>query len=184
MTADDSPLSRQRRFGLGVLGGAAGAALAVGLMEYLSAQAHFPLMLVPFGTSIVLVMGMPDAGPSRPRALVGGHLVSALVGLLVVKLVGPAPWAAALAVGLAMLAMHATDTLHPPAGINPIIVVLNDLSWSFLLAPVGLGSVLLALFALFWHSGLRWAANAAQVENAAIPGRASKPDRPRTPDTL
>jgi CBS-domain-containing membrane protein len=52
-------------------------------MEYLSAQAYYPLMLVPFGTSIVLVMGMPDAAPSRPRALVGGHLVSALVGLQV-----------------------------------------------------------------------------------------------------
>src|SRR5687767_12789256 len=100
MTAHHSSPTRYRGFGMGMLGGAAGAALAVGLMEYLSAQAHFPLMLVPFGTSIVLVMGMPDAAPSRPRALIGGHLVSALLGLLVVKLTGPAPWAAALAVGL------------------------------------------------------------------------------------
>jgi len=49
-----------------------------------------------------------QAEPAQPRALIGGHLISALVGLLVVKLCGPASWAAALPVGLAMVAMHVT----------------------------------------------------------------------------
>jgi CBS-domain-containing membrane protein len=160
-----------------MIGGAVGAAIAVGLMEYLSAQAHYPLMLVPFGTSIVLVMGMPQADPSRPRALVGGHLVSALVGLLVVKLLGPASWTAALAVGLAMLAMHASDTFHPPAGINPIIIVLNDLSWSFLLAPVGVGSVLLAVFAALWHAGLR-----GSLHRESLDRQAAQPVGPPPPE--
>jgi CBS-domain-containing membrane protein len=64
--------------------------------------------------------------------------------------------AAALAVGLAMLATYATDTLRLPADINPIIVVLNDQSWGFLLVPMALGGVLLALCGLLWQYGLRW----------------------------
>ena len=68
-----------------------------------------------------------------------------------VKLCGPAPWAAALAVGLAMVAMHLTGTFHPPAGIDPLVVVVNNMSWSFLVTPVGIGALLLALFAFVWH---------------------------------
>jgi CBS-domain-containing membrane protein len=139
-----------------IAAGAAGGALCIGLMEYLSARAAYPLMAVPFATSIVLVMGTPEAAPAQPRALVGGHLVATLVGLVVAKLAalvgGPAPWAAALAVGLAMAAMHATDTFHPPAGIDALIVVGYDLSWGFLLAPVAAGAVLLTLCAWAWHN--------------------------------
>jgi CBS-domain-containing membrane protein len=108
-------------------------------------------MAVPFATSIVLVMGTPEAAPAQPRALVGGHVVATLAGLVVVKLAGPAPWAAAFAVGLAMAAMHLTGTFHPQAGIDALIVVVSGLSWSFLLAPVAAGAVLLALCALVWH---------------------------------
>ena len=68
------------------------------------------------------------------------------------KLLGPAPWVAALAVGLAMIAMHLTDTFHPPAGIDPLVIVVNDLTWGFLIAPVGAGALLLALFAYVWHN--------------------------------
>jgi CBS-domain-containing membrane protein len=139
------------RMRLRYLAGALGGAVAIAVMEHLSAMWAYPLAVIPFATSIVLVMGMPDAKPAQPRALVGGHLVSALVGLLVVKITGPHGWAAALAVGLAMLAMHETDTFHPPAGINPLLIVLNDLSWRFLVVPVAAGAVMLALFAFAWH---------------------------------
>lgn len=137
---------------LAVLAGAAGGAIAIGAMELFSAHAAYPLVAIPFATSIVLVMGSPTAEPAQPRALIGGHLVATIVGLLAVKLMGPAPWAAALAVGLAMVAMHLTDTYHPPAGIDPLVVVVNDMSWRFLIAPVGVGVLMLALFAFAWHN--------------------------------
>src|ERR1041384_8062925 len=137
---------------LAVLACAAGGAIAIGAMEFFSARAAYPLMAIPFATSIVMVMGSPQAEPAQPRALVGGHLVSTLVGLLALKLLGPAPWVAALAVGVAMIAMHLTDTFHPPAGIDPLVIVVNDLSWGFLIAPVGAGALLLALFAFAWHN--------------------------------
>jgi CBS-domain-containing membrane protein len=144
---------------LAVLAGAAGGAVAIAIMEAFAARAAFPLVAIPFATSIVLVLGTPKAEPAQPRALIGGHLVSTLVGLLIVKLCGPVPWAAALAVGLAMAAMHLTGTFHPPAGIDPLVVVVNNMSWSFLIVPVGVGALLLALFAFVWHNLVARGAN-------------------------
>jgi len=144
---------------LAALAGATGGAIAIGAMEFFSARAAYPLVAVPFATSIVLVLGSPQAEPAQPRALIGGHLISTLVGLLAVKLLGPAPWVAALAVGLAMIAMHLTGTFHPPAGIDPLVIVINDLSWVFLIAPVGIGAVLLGLFAFVWHNLVARGAN-------------------------
>jgi CBS-domain-containing membrane protein len=118
-----------------MVAGAAGGAVAIALMEELSTRATFPLIFVPFATSIVLIMGSPETAAAQPRALIGGHLLATLVGLLVVKITGPGPLAAALAVGLAMVAMHLTRSFHPPAGIDPLVIVVNDMSWSFLLAP-------------------------------------------------
>jgi CBS-domain-containing membrane protein len=84
-----------------VLGGAIGGAIAIAAMEHFSMRGHFPLFAVPFATSIVLVMGSPEVDAAQPRALIGGHLVATLVGLIVLQLTGPGPWAAAAAVGFA-----------------------------------------------------------------------------------
>jgi CBS-domain-containing membrane protein len=132
-----------------------GAALAIGGMEWLSVASHTPLVIIPFATSIVLVIGSPEIEPAQPRALIGGHIVATLVGLVVLQLTGPHAWAAAVAVGLAVLAMYVTGTFHPPAGINPLLVVSNGLPWSFLLAPVLLGVLLLTAFAWIWHRWVR-----------------------------
>ncbi|SEI15226.1 HPP family protein [Tardiphaga sp. OK245] len=128
-----------------------GAGIAIGVMEFFSAVAHYPLVIIPFATSIVLVIGSPEAEPAQPRALVGGHIVATLVGLAVLKLTGPHAWAAAMAVGLAVLAMYVTGTFHPPAGINPLLVVSHALPWTFLVAPVLVGALLLASFTFVWH---------------------------------
>ena len=132
-----------------------GGAIAIGVMEWFSVAAHYPLAVIPFATSIVLVIGSPGVAPAQPRALIGGHVVSALVGLAVLKLTGPQAWAAAAAVGLSILAMYVTGTFHPPAGINPLLVVSGNLPWTFLLAPVLAGAVLLTAFAYLWHRGVR-----------------------------
>ena len=131
-----------------------GAAIAIGAMEWFSLESHYPLVIIPFATSIVLVIGSPEAEPAQPRALIGGHIVATLVGLAMLWLTGPHAWAAA-AVGVAVLAMYLTGTFHPPAGINPLLVVSNNLPWSFLLVPVLAGAVLLTAFACGWHRWVR-----------------------------
>lgn len=147
-----SDIARRVRTG-GIAG--LGAALAIGGMEWFSVALHFPLAVIPFATSIVLVIALPESKPAQPRALVGGHLVATVIGLIVVKLAGPNAGAAAAAVGLAVAAMFITDTLHPPAGINPLLVVSNDLGWIFLIVPVATGALLLLGFAWLWHRAVR-----------------------------
>jgi CBS-domain-containing membrane protein len=119
-------------------------------MEWLSVASRYPLVIIPFATSIVLVIGSPEAEPAQPRALIGGHVMATLVGLAMLWLTGPHAGAAAVAVGLAILAMY-----HPPAGINPLLVVSNNLPWSLLFAPVLAGAMLLTAFAYVWHRWLR-----------------------------
>src|SRR5215470_16292642 len=104
---------------VGSLAGAFGGAIAIAAMEFASASASYPLMAIPFATSIVLVMGLPHSEPAQPRALIGGHMLATVIGLIAVKVAGPAPWVAASAVGIAMIAMHFTRSFHPPAGIDP-----------------------------------------------------------------
>ncbi len=132
-----------------------GAALAIGVMEWLSTRLNYPLAVIPFATSIALVIGSPDAPPAQPRALVGGHLIATLIGLMVLHAAGPQPWAAAVAVGLAVLAMFVTRTFHPPAGIDPLLVVSANLPWTFIVAPVLAGALLLTAFAFVWHRWVR-----------------------------
>jgi len=81
---------------LAILAGATGGAVAIAGMEAFSSRAAFPLVAIPFATSIVTVLGSPQAEPAQPRALIGGHLVSTFVGVLIVKLFGPGPWAGRL----------------------------------------------------------------------------------------
>lgn len=147
-------MQMDRRFG-SMVAGAAGGSLAIGLMYLLSLQTEFPLAAIPFATSIVLVTGTPEALPARPRALVGGHILSAIIGVLAVKIAGPQAWVAALAVGIAMLAMLTTESFHPPAGITPLIIVMNNMSWGFVLVPVAAGALLLLAYTFVWTNAVR-----------------------------
>jgi CBS-domain-containing membrane protein len=135
--------------------GAAGGAVAIGIMCLLSIQTEFPLEYIPFATSIVLVTGSPEATPARPRALVGGHVLSAVIGEIALMLGGSQLWIAALAVGVAILAMLATDSFHPPAGINPLIIVTHGMSWSFVLVPVAAGALILLAYTWLWTNSVR-----------------------------
>lgn len=130
---------------------ALGGAIGIYAMMFLAEMGHLPIALVPFATSVVNVIALPDALPGQPRALIGGHLISTITGLLVLTAFGSSTLAAALAVGLAIMAMHLTRTMHPPAGINPLIIVTASLPWSFLFVPVLAGVIVLTALAYIWH---------------------------------
>src|SRR4051794_5457512 len=108
-----------------------GAAIAIGAMQWLSHASHYPLVIIPFATSIVLVIGSPEAQPAQPRALIGGHVVATLAGLAMLQLSGPQAWGAAPAGGPAIVAMYAPRTVHPPAGVNPLLGVSHNLPLTF-----------------------------------------------------
>jgi CBS-domain-containing membrane protein len=140
---------------------AIGGALGIAIMTTLAHATGQPLMMVPFATSIVLVMGSPEASPARPRAVIGGHLLSAFAGMVCAAIFGDAVWVAALGVGLAIALMHMTDAFHPPAGISPLIITSAHATPLFLLSPVLSGALILVAFAFAYHrlSGETWPEN-------------------------
>ncbi len=105
-------------------------------------------LMAPFGASCVLAFGIWNAPFSQPRNIIGGHFVSSLIGLTIYHFFGNSPWAIALAVGLAITAMMLSKTTHPPAGADPLVVMMGDYHWTYLLTPVLIGSVTIVFFAL------------------------------------
>jgi CBS-domain-containing membrane protein len=112
------------------------------------------LIIGSFGASAMLIYGAPRSPFAQPRNLLGGHLISAVLGVTMVQCCGPWPWlAAALAVSLSVAAMHATRTLHPPGGATALIAVvggpkIQQLGYLYVLLPVASGVLILLLIAL------------------------------------
>ena len=130
----------------------AGAAVAIGLIGALSASTATPWLMAPFGATAVLVFGLPDSPLAQPRNVIGGHVLTTLVGLIFLSLLGPQWWSMALAVATAIAVMQLTRMVHPPAGANPLLVMLSGASWSFLATPVLIGSVAIVLAALLCNN--------------------------------
>jgi CBS-domain-containing membrane protein len=112
------------------------------------------LMIGSIGASAVLVYGAIRSPLAQPRNLIGGHIVSAAVGVLCWKLLHDTPWLAeAAAVASAIALMHATRTLHPPGGATALIAVIgsphiHELGFLYVLMPATLGPLILLAVAL------------------------------------
>lgn len=112
------------------------------------------LMIASFGATAVLLFGAPRSPLAQPRNVIGGHVLSALVGVACWKLGHAVPGLAqALAVATAIALMHLTRTLHPPGGATALLATLGSpevtrLGFSFVLLPVALGALVLVLVAL------------------------------------
>ncbi|MCI3922584.1 HPP family protein [Paenibacillus sp. TRM 82003] len=125
-----------------------GGFVAIGVLAWFTDATGSAWMMAPFGASCVLAFGVWDAPLSQPRNIVGGHLVSTLVGLILYHLFGNEIWVVALGVGLSVFIMHMTRTTHPPAGADPLVVIMEGSPWSFLLTPVLAGSLVIVVIAL------------------------------------
>lgn len=104
---------------------ALGAGLAITLIAGLKQMGLMSYLIAPLGASATLVWMVPKSPLARPRAVVGGSLVSALIGFAVLTFSGTMPWAIGLAVGLSIFAMLAFDVLHAPAGALPLVIGIN-----------------------------------------------------------
>jgi CBS-domain-containing membrane protein len=95
---------------------ALGAGVAIAIMEGLAQFGHQPLARIPFVTSIVLTMALPESDGAQPYAVIAGHVLSVLAGFMTLWGLGAGEAASAVAVGLAALLMLAGRAMHPPAG--------------------------------------------------------------------
>lgn len=132
---------------VGTLRAGLGIFLALCVVGGLAAVTHGPWLLGSFGASCVLLFGFPDAPFSRPRSAIGGHAIASATGLLFLHLLGPGWLPMAAAGACAAMLMMATDTVHPPAGSNPVIVFLAQPGWDFLWLPTLAGACLLVVIA-------------------------------------
>lgn len=135
--------------------GSCASMFIIGLLHKLFVGATgLPLIMAPFGASAVLVFGAPRSPVAQPRNVIGGHVLSALIGITVYQLAGDSPLVAmSLAVPTAIVLMHLTGTLHPPGGATAFLTAAGDasihaLGYWFVLTPCALGGALMILIAL------------------------------------
>jgi len=129
---------------------AVGASAAIALTLWFSGGSGAPFRLFSLGGSTVFLFALTEAEAAQPRALLGGHLGGALVGILCFQAFGGALWVSVAAVVLTMVFMISTRTIHPPAGANPLLMVHNQAGFYALLTPVGVGVITLFLVAVLW----------------------------------
>ena len=136
--------------------GSFGGIAAVAFIHYnLLSDTDRMMLIGSFGASAVLIYGAVRSPLAQPRNLLGGHILSAVIGVTAIKLFPGNLWlASALAVSTAIFVMHATKTLHPPGGATALIAVtggpaIQDLGYLYAVIPVGTGALIMLIFALF-----------------------------------
>jgi len=120
------------------------------LTLYFAGPPHTTFVLASLGGSSIFLFGLTRAPAAQLRALLGGHLGGAFIGIACGQVLGSSLIAYALAVSLSLAFMLVTRTVHPPAGANPVIMVYAQAHWSALLNPVLLGVTCLVCVAVVW----------------------------------
>ena len=129
---------------------AVGSAVAMGLALRVAGPPLSPFLLASLGGSTTFLFGLTRAPAAQPRALIGGHLGGAAIGVVCYQALGDAAWVSVLAVVMTLVFMLITKTVHPPAGANPLIMVHEHADIGALWQPIGLGVLALAVIAALW----------------------------------
>ena len=129
---------------------AIGAAGCISLLALMSdvVGAYVLWMIPTFGASVVLITALPDSPLARPKNIIFGHLISATSGILLATILLPSFYSLGIAVGLAIFLMMITDCLHPPAGGNPILVILSGSILEFNLLPLAVGIIFISIYSV------------------------------------
>lgn len=112
-----------------------------------------PMVLASTGASAMLIFGIPHSPVSQPWPIVGGHMISAAIGISAYYLIPNPILASSTAIGVAMLAMHFADCMHPPGGATAVTAVIggstvHELGYYFIVVPVMFNSIILLSIAM------------------------------------
>ena len=127
-----------------------GAIVALGLALLATKPPTTPLLLASLGGSTIFLFGLTGAPAAQPRALFGGHLISALIGVVCYQLFEDALWVYLLAEVITLCILLLTQTVHPPAGANPLIMIQAHASFGHLIVVVLVSVTILAVVAAIW----------------------------------
>ena len=122
----------------------------IGILTALTYKTDLGIFIIAsFGSSMVLLFGYPESPFAQPKNVFFGHLLTALVGMFFLHFI-PLPLfiIIPLAVGFGVGLMILLNVTHPPAGGNPIIVIIGSVSIDYLLSPVISGSIIIIIFAI------------------------------------
>ena len=122
----------------------------IGVLTVLTYKTALGLFLAgSFGSSMVLLFGFPESPFAQPRNVFFGHFVTTLVGVIFVNLI-PLPIFIniAIAVGTGIFFMILLNVVHPPAGGNPVIVIIGSVSYDYLIFPIITGCFIIILLAI------------------------------------
>ena len=126
------------------------SSITIGALTLLTYKTSLGLFLMAsFGSSMVLLYGFPESPFAQPKNIFFGHLLTAFVGILFFNYI-PLPIFInlALAVGVGIFFMIIFNTVHPPAGGNPIIVIIGGVSYEYLINPIIFGSLIVLFFGI------------------------------------
>ena len=124
------------------------SAITIGALTFLTYKTTFGLFLIAsFGSSMVLLYGYPESPFAQPKNIFFGHLLTAFVGIVILNFIPlPIYISIPIAVGLGVGLMILFNVTHPPAGGNPIIVIIGSVSFDYLINPIILGSIIVLIF--------------------------------------
>ncbi len=121
----------------------------IGILTFLTYKTELGVFIIAsFGSSMVLLYGFPESPFAQPKNIFFGHLITSCVGVLFVNLSLPIFISIPIAVGVGVSLMILLGITHPPAGGNPIIVIIGGASFNYLLSPVISGSIIVILFGI------------------------------------
>ena len=135
--------------------GALGATLGIVLLQVLSETSNIALLVAPYGATFVLVFALPESPLVKPKNIVGGYLIASLIGLFSYQLFGNTPLSLGLAFGLSFILMQLTNTLHPPAGSIPLLIMFSKPDWSYVVTPILIGVILILVYEKFYNYVLK-----------------------------
>ena len=126
------------------------SAFTIGVLTVLTYKSILGYFLAgSFGSSMVLLFGFPESPFAQPKNVFFGHLCTALVGVVMVNFVPlPIYINIAIGVGLGVFFMILLNIVHPPAGGNPIMVIIGSASYEYLINPIIFGCIIILLLAI------------------------------------
>ncbi len=122
--------------------------ITIGVLTILTYKTSYGVFLIAsFGSTMVLLYGYPESPFAQPKNIILGHFLTALIGIIFLNF-SPLPifLNIPLAVGFGVMFMILFKVTHPPAGGNPIIVIIGSVSFDYLLTPVLIGSIIVVMF--------------------------------------
>ncbi len=131
-----------------LIAGIAGAFI-IAVLSYLSLETSTGLWLTfSFGSTTLIVLVFYKSEVAQPYNVFFGHLLAAVVGVIIKELFGISFLTLSISVGISITLMMYLKVVHPPAAANPIVVIINDASYDFILFPIIIGLILLLLLSI------------------------------------